>query len=260
MRIVVLIKQVPDTWAERRLDPQSGLVDRDAVDRVIDEIDERALEVALAHRDANKSAGADAVEVVVLSMGPADTADALRKALSMGADAAVHVLDDALVGADAARTAAALAAALRSTGYDLILAGNISTDGNGGIVPAMVAEHLGVPALSSFDTIELSSAQVAGERTTEAGYTRAHAPLPALVTVTERAPEARFPSLKGVMTAKRKPVTVLTCADLGLGAPTARSVVLSTAERAPRTAGIIIRDEGDAGVRLADFLTAERLI
>src|SRR5262245_10670094 len=130
MKIIVLVKQVPDTWGERKLDLATGLVDRDGSEAVVDEISERAVEVALRAKDADKS-----VEVVVLTMGPEPAKDALRKCLGMGADSAVHVLDPSLAGADAAWTASVLAAAVRRAGFDLVIAGNESTDGRGGVVP-----------------------------------------------------------------------------------------------------------------------------
>ncbi|MGN6325552.1 electron transfer flavoprotein subunit beta/FixA family protein [Pseudolysinimonas sp.] len=254
MRIAVLIKQVPDTWGDRRLDPATGRVDRTDGEQVIDEIDERALEVALAHRDGDK-----ATEVVAVVMGPAQAADAVKKALSTGADSAVHVVDDGLAGADAGLTAAALAGALRAGSYDLVIAGNVSTDGRGGVVPAMIAEHLGIPALSSLDTVEIGADAVGGSRTTDAGQETLRAPLPALVSVTERVPEARFPNFKSIMAARKKPVQRLALADLGV-ASAARSVVLETRERPAREAGTIVVDDGTAAQQLVDYLVAERLV
>ncbi|MBK5238278.1 MAG: electron transfer flavoprotein subunit beta/FixA family protein, partial [Actinomycetales bacterium] len=142
MKIVVLMKQVPDTWGDRSLNLETGWVDRTSDAQVIDEINERALEVALCQKDSDKS-----TEVIVLTMGPADVSDSLRKALAMGCDSAIHILDDTLAGSDAARTATMLAAALREVNADLIIAGNESTDGRGGVVPAMIAEHLGLAHL-----------------------------------------------------------------------------------------------------------------
>ncbi|MFL4474087.1 electron transfer flavoprotein subunit beta/FixA family protein [Paeniglutamicibacter sp. MACA_103] len=255
MKIAVLVKQVPDTGEQRKLDPATGLVDRGG-ESVLDEINERALEVALRYRDANKG-----TEVVVISMGPDTLTKGLRKALSMGADAAVHVLDDTLVGADAGRTAAVLAAAVRSVAAGLVVAGNESTDGRGGVVPAMVAEHLSLPLLSAMDTVELSENEVSGHRSTETGSMRASAPLPAVISVTERSAEARFPSFKGIMTAKRKPLTVLSVAQLGsLPGDQALTSIVSTLRSPARTAGRRIVDEGNAGKELAEFLRSDRLI
>lgn len=256
MKIAVLIKQVPDTWGERKLDPATGRVDRDASDRVIDEVGERALEVALTVKDEAKD-----TEIVAVSMGPQEATDALRKALSMGADSAIHVLDDALTGSDMLRTATVLSAALRDVGFDLVLAGNESTDGRGGIVPAMIAEQLGMPALLNLNSVQLSAGQVSGERGTEDGTLTAHAALPAVVSVTERTPEARFPNFKGIMTAKKKPIAVITASQLGVDLDSlATSVVLSTAEREARAAGRIVVDDGNAAAELAQYLADQRLI
>ena len=255
MKIAVLVKQVPDTWEERRLDPATGLLDRGASESVADEIDERALEVALRHKDGHKK-----TEIVAVTMGPASAAQALRKALSMGADSAVHVLDDALAGADMGRTAAVLAAALRKTGSDLVIAGNESTDGRGGLVPAMLAEHLGLPLLTALDTVEITDTDVSGEAGLDSGILAVRAPLPALVTVTERAAETRFPNFKGIMTAKRKPVETWSLADLGAELPDARSVVAAVSERPARAAGKKIFDDGTAAEELVAFLAAGRLI
>lgn len=257
MKILVLIKQVPDTAEERHLNPVTGWLDREANEAVADEITERGLEVALRHKDANKGS-----EVVVLTVGPSSATQALRKALSMGADSAVHVVDDRLAGADIAMTAAVLAAATKRTGFDLLIAGNESTDGRGGVVPAMVAEHLELPLLPSLNTVELAADRVSGEVVLESERVSVSAALPAVVSVTEWAAEARFPNFKGIMTAKRKPLTTLSLAELDLEPDKVggRSVVLGVSERPARAAGKKVIDDGTAARELADFLAAERLI
>nr|WP_210422941.1 electron transfer flavoprotein subunit beta/FixA family protein [Cryobacterium sp. BB307] len=256
VRIIALIKQVPDTGGERRLDLTTGLLDRDASDKIIDEINERALEVALAYKDANKG-----TEVVVMTMGPEDATGTIRKALSMGADSGIHIADASLVGSDSAWSAEVLAAALQREQFDLVVAGNESTDGRGGVVPIMIAERLGLPAIGSLDSVELSDGSVRGERATESGSMTVSSALPAVISVTERAAEPRFPNFKGIMTAKKKPIGVLSLSELGLSeASGGRSVVLSTQERPARTAGKKIVDDGSAAAQLADFLAAERLI
>lgn len=255
MRIVVLVKQVPDTYGERALDPATGKVDRVSGDQVIDEICERALEVALAAKDADKS-----IEVTVMTMGPADATGALRKALSMGADAAVHIVDDGLAGADLVATGTVLAAALRRDGFDLVITGNESTDGRGGMLAAYLGAVLGVPSLTALGTVSIDAATVSGTRTTDAARTSAHAALPAVISITEALPDARFPSFKGIMGAKRKPLTTVSLAELGVELPAAASVVKSTTARPARAAGTKITDEGDAGVKLAEYLAAEHLI
>jgi electron transfer flavoprotein beta subunit len=259
MKIVVLVKQVPDTWNERRLDTATGLLDRVGSDSVMDEIDERALEAALSYRDAHEA------DVVVLTMGPSSAKDMLRKALALGADSAVHVLDDRLAGADVTWTAAVIAAALTRTGFDLVIAGDESTDGRGGVVPAMIAEHLGVAHATHLDSMVIDVHEVSGERSTENGSMTLHASLPAVVSVTEQSAEARFPTFKNIIRAKKKPVTVLSLADLGLDpvtsfAGTGRSSVLTAAARPARAGGTKIVDSGTAGTELAEFLAAARLI
>jgi electron transfer flavoprotein beta subunit len=257
MKIVVLVKEVPDTYGDRKLNLETGLADRGASDAVLDEIGERSLEVALSYADAHAG-----TEVVVLSMTPASAAATVRKALAMGAASAVQVVDDALLGADMVLTAEVLAAALRRTGFDLVIAGNQSTDGSGGVVPAMVAELLDVPLATSLNSVEITDEAVSGERAVEGGSMRVRAALPAVITITERMPDARFPNFKGIMAAKKKPFETLTLADLGvdpMDPAAARSIMLTVSEKPPRAAGIKIVDEGDAGTRLADFLIENRL-
>ena len=254
MKIVVLVKQVPDTGEERILDASTGRVDRDANDPVIDEISERALEAALSVKDLDKS-----TEVVVLSMGPADASKAIRKALSMGADSGIHILDDALEGADATLTAQVLAAALRNADADLVITGNESTDGRGGVVPAMIAERLNIPLLGSLSTVNIDPSRISGQRRNDEGTQEVSADLPAIISVTESFAEARFPNFKGIMGAKRKPVSTLAAAELGVNAM-ARTSISSVETRAPRSAGTTIIDEGQAAAQLVDFLTTNRLI
>ena len=254
MKIVVLMKQVPDTWGERRLDPETGWVARDATDKVVDEISERALEVALAMKDRDKS-----VEVVLLCMGPSSATDILRRGLAMGADSAMLVSDPAIQGADLTVTAAVLTAAIRKIGFDLIIAGNESTDGRGGVIPSMVAEHLGIRSLTALDSVEMG-AVVRGVRTTENGSFTAHAALPAVISVTERTPEARFPSFKGVLTSKRKPLTVTTASELGVEVSRRASVIHGVQARPARIAGQKVTDNGNGGEEIAAFLATNRLI
>lgn len=260
MKIVVLVKQVPDTGDERRLDPASGTLDRDASAAVLDEINERALEAALSYKDTRKD-----TSVTVLSMGPEGVTPALRTCLAMGADAAVHVIDEGLAGADLVRTSKVLAAALRRTDFDLVIAGNESTDGRGGVVPAMVAAHLGVPMLGSLSSVDIGVSEVSGEQGTEYGSASIRATLPAMISVTERFAEGRFPSFKGIMTAKKKPLSTVSMSELGIDPATAfdgvgRSSIVAIHERPARVAGTKIVDAGEAGVELAEFLASRRLI
>jgi electron transfer flavoprotein beta subunit len=259
MRIVVLIKEVPDTWGERRLDPGTKRVDRAGSEGVLDEIGERAVEAALSYKD-----GASDTEVVVVSMGPNSTG-ILRRALAMGATSAVHILDDRLVGSDLGWTAAALAAAIRRVGFDLVILGGESTDGRGGVVPAMVAEHLGVPLATGLSTLAIAPDSVRGERTADDETLALSAPLPAVVSITERMPDGRFPSFKGTLGAKKKPLEVLSVADLGAEVvqtidEAARSVVVEITERPARVAGPKIVDDGGAVAQLVDFLASKQLV
>jgi electron transfer flavoprotein beta subunit len=258
MKIVVLVKEVPDTWGDRKLSLETGLADRAASETVLDEIGERALEVALSHADKNADA-----EVVVLSMAPAESAATVRKGLALGAGSAVHVADEGLVGADLGLTAEVLAAAIRRTGFDLVIAGNLSTDGSGGVMAAMVAELLDVPSLTALTSVQIGDGTVSGVRASDGATMQVSADLPAVISITEALPDARFPNFKGIMAAKKKPFETLTLEELGIEPedPNAsRSIVLALSEKPPRQAGTKIVDEGDAGEKLADFLVQNRLV
>ncbi|WP_166875098.1 electron transfer flavoprotein subunit beta/FixA family protein [Salinibacterium sp. ZJ450] len=258
MKIIVLVKEVPDTYGDRKLDLATGLADRGAGEVVLDEIAERSLEVALSFADKNAD-----TEVVVLSMAPESASATVRKGLAMGATSAVQVADEALGGADLGLTAQVLAAAIQRTGFDLVIAGNLSTDGTGGVLPAMVAELLGVPQATSLTSIEIAADAVTGVRATDDGTMQVSAPLPALVSITEALPDARFPNFKGIMAAKKKPFETLSLADLDVDPDdpeSARSIVIAIAEKPARDAGVKIVDEGDAGEKLAEFLLQNRLV
>ena len=257
MKIIVLVKEVPDTYGDRKLDLETGLADRAASEPVLDEISGRALEVALSYAD--KNAG---TEVVVLSMAPESAQATIRKGLAMGAGTAVQIVDEALLGADLGLSAEALAAAIREIGFDLVITGNQSTDGSGGVLPAMIAELLDVPQATGLNSVEITDAQVSGERAIDGGTASVTAQLPAVISITERLPDARFPNFKGIMAAKKKPYETKTLADLGVDAadPAAsRSIMIAVSEKPARAAGIKIVDEGDAGVKLAEYLIQNRL-
>lgn len=257
MRIVVLVKEVPDTYGDRKLDLETGLADRGASERVLDEIGERALEVAMSYAD--KNAG---TEVVVMSMAPEAAAASIRKGLAMGAGSAVQIVDEALVGADLGVTARVLAAAVKRTGFDVVITGNLSTDGSGGVLGAMLAEHLGVPQLTALAEVELAEGAVSGTRATDFGTAKVSASLPAVISITEALPDARFPNFKGIMAAKKKPFETLSLADLDVDidpATAPQSIMTAVDMKPPRSAGVKIVDEGDAGEKLADFLLENRL-
>lgn len=257
MKIVVLVKEVPDTYADRKLSLETGLADRDASDRVLDEIGERALEVALKYADANPG-----TEVTVVSMAAEAAVASIRKSLAMGAMNALQVADEALAGADLGVTAKVLAAAVQRAGFDLVITGNVSTDGSGGVIPAMIAEHLGVPHATALTSVEISESSVTGARGTDAGIATVRADLPAVISITEALPEARFPNFKGIMAAKKKPFETVSLADLGVDVDPAsapQSIMTAISEKPPRGAGVKIVDEGDAGEKLAAYLIENRL-
>jgi electron transfer flavoprotein beta subunit len=260
MNIVVLIKQVPDTYSERKLRDADGVLDRDATDAVLDEINERAVEEALQIKER------DGGEVTVLTMGPGRAGDAIRKALSMGADKAVHVSDAALAGSDAVATAKVLAKAIGTVeGVDVVLAGNEASDGRGGALPAMVAELLGWPALTHVRELSIEGDAVRGRRETDDGITVLTAELPVVVSVSEKINEPRYPSFKGIMAAKKKPVASLDLTEVGVdagevGLGHALSTVTSAAPKPPKSAGEKVSDEGDGGDKIAAFLVGQKLI
>jgi electron transfer flavoprotein beta subunit len=258
--IVVLVKQVPDTYSERKLSDADHTLDRDSADAVLDEINERAIEEALQIKEAHDG------EVTVVSVGPDRATDAIRKALSMGADKAVHVVDDALHGSDLLQTAKVLAAAIGTVDdVDLVIAGNESSDGSGGAVPAILAELLGYPQLTHAREVTIDGTTVKVTRETEDGLTHLEASLPAVVSVGEKINEPRYPSFKGIMAAKKKPVETVTVADLGLdagevGLANAWTTVVEAAPKPPREAGQRVEDDGDGGNRIAEYLVGQKLI
>jgi electron transfer flavoprotein beta subunit len=259
MNIVVCVKQVPDTAVERTLRPGDGTLDRESPDGLINELDEYAIEEGL------KIAEAHGGEVTVLSMGPAKAAESIRKALSMGADKAVHVSDEALAGSDALVTSLVLAEALRQTGFDLVILGSESTDARTGVVPAMLAERLGVPQLTLASKVDIDGQSVTVRRVTDDGYAVVTGSLPAVVSVVEKINEPRYPSFKGIMAAKKKPVQTLALADLGIDADAAGlagswTSVTGFAAKPPRAAGQVVKDEGDGGTKVAAFLAERKFI
>ncbi len=263
--IVVLIKQVPDTWSERKLTDGDFTLDREAADAVLDEINERAVEEALLIKEKEAAGGTEGT-VTVLTAGPERAGEAIRKALSMGADKAVHLLDDGMHGSDVIQTGWALARALGTVeGVDLVIAGNEATDGVGGAVPAIIAEYLGLPQLTHLRKVSVEGGKVTGERETDEGVFTVEASLPAIVSVTEKINEPRFPSFKGIMAAKKKEVTKLTLAEIGVepdevGAANAGSTVLSSTPKPAKTAGEKIADEGDGGSKISQYLVAQKII
>jgi electron transfer flavoprotein beta subunit len=259
MNIVVLVKQVPDTWAERKLDPNDKTLDRASVDVVMNEIDEYAVEEALRIQEAHGG------EVTVLSMAPDRGVETIRKALSMGADKAVHLSDESLRGSDAVQTSYALAKVLETLEYDLVIVGSEATDSRMSVMAPLLAERLGRPQLSGARKVTIEGGTVRIERQTENGYDVVEASTPALVSVVEKINEPRYPSFKGIMAAKKKPLQTLTAADVGIetdkvGLASAPSQVVEFANKPPRQAGQVVKDEGDGGAKIAEFLASQKLV
>jgi electron transfer flavoprotein beta subunit len=259
VNIVVCVKQVPDTEVERSLRADDGRLDRDSSDGLINELDEYAIEEGL------KIAETHGGEVTILSVGPPKAADSIRKALSMGADKAVHVVDEAIAGSDVLGTSLVLASALRQVGFDLVILGSESTDARTGVVPAALAEWLGVPQLTLASKVDIDGASVTVRRVTDDGYSVVTGPLPAVVSVVEKINEPRYPTFKGIMAAKKKPVQTLSLADLAVDASAvgpggAGTRVTDFAARPKRAAGVIVKDEGDGGAKAAGFLAEQKFI
>jgi electron transfer flavoprotein beta subunit len=261
MNIVVCVKQVPDTWAEKKLSAQDQTVDRESVDGVMNELDEYAVEEALRLKEAQ---GGEPT-VTVLTMGPGKAVETIRKALSMGADKAVHLVDDGLHGSDALATSLAMSKALGTMEYDLVVCGSESTDARMSVLPAMLAERLGCAQLTYARKVDVDGSTVRIERLTESGYDVVEATTPAVISVVEKINEPRYPSFKGIMAAKKKPLTTLTLADIGLdagevGLAAAHSAVDDAQPRPPRAKGEIVKDEGDGGTKLAEFLATNKFV
>jgi electron transfer flavoprotein beta subunit len=261
MNIVVCVKQVPDTWSEKKLRPDDSTLDRASVDGVMNELDEYAVEEALKIKEAQ----GDDSTVTVLTMGPEKAAETVRKALSMGADKGIHLSDEALHGSDAVATSYALSQALATTEYDLVILGSESTDARMSVVPAMLAERLGLPQLTYANKVEVDGSTIRVQRQTETGHDRVEASLPAVVSVVEKINEPRYPSFKGIMAAKKKPVATLSLADASIdadkvGLSAASSAVQEFADRPPRGKGEIVTDGGDGGTKLAEYLASQKFI
>ena len=198
-------------------------------------------------------------------MGPEKASESIRKALSMGADKAVHLVDDALEGSDALATSLALATVLQRTGFDLVILGSESTDARTGLLAAMLAERLGCPQLSLASKVEIDGSAVRIRRVSEDGYFEVESTLPAVISVVEKINEPRYPSFKGIMAAKKKPVQTMSLADAGIdpalvGLGGGATEVVDHTQRPPRQAGTVVKDEGDGGVKVAEFLAAQKFI
>jgi len=261
MKIAVCVKQVPDSWAEKKM--INGTLDREGVDAVLNDLDEYAVEEALRIAEAhggNEEGSANSVTII--SMGPERATEAIRKALSMGANDAILISDSALAGADAITTSAVLAKVIETGGFDLVLCGTESTDARMSVVPAMISARLGWAQLTFAGSVVVDPAAstVAITRVTDAGVDSMGASFPAVLSVIEKINEPRYPSFKGIMTSKKKTIDVRDCAAIGVSVQGAWSLVADSAPRPARAAGIKVTDSGDGGKELVDFLVGKKLI
>ncbi len=259
MKIAVCLKHVPDTSATRRIDPETKRLDRSG-EGTLNAFDRNAVEEALRIKEAQGDG-----EVVALSMGPEKAMDSLRKALAMGADRALLVSDGAAAGSDLVATSAVLAAALEREQADLVLFGQQASDADGAVLWAAVADRLRSPLISQAAELTVAGATVTGKRQTEFGYDLIEAPMPAVVAVSDAINEPRYPSLKGIMGAKRKPQETVSLADLGVDAGRAgeagsRTTVLALAESPPRGASRKLDDDGTGAEKILEFLVEKKLV
>jgi electron transfer flavoprotein beta subunit len=266
MKIAVCVKYVPDATGDRHFEDDKT-VDRVGVDGLLSELDEYAVEQALQIKE--KAENPDDVEVVALCVGPESAVDAVRKALQMGADAGVHVVDDAIAGSDSVATSLVLAKAVeRGHGgpYDLVMCGMASTDGSMSVVPAMLAERLSLPQLTLASVVETQGDQVRIKRDGDVATEVVGGTMPLVLSVTDQSGEARYPSFKGIMAAKKKPLETLSLSDLGVdagevGLSVAWTQVEETTARPPREAGEIVTDEeGSGATALVEFLASKKFI
>ena len=261
MKIAVCVKQVPDSWAEKKM--VNGVLDRESVDSVLNDLDEYAVEAALQLCEAhggNEEGGPHTVTVIC--MGPERATDAVRKSLSMGANDAILVTDAALAGSDALATSAVLAKVIADGGYDMVICGTESTDARMSVVPAMISARLGWAQLTFASKVDVDPAasKVSITRTTEAGVDEICANFPVVVSVVEKINEPRYPSFKGIMAAKKKTIESKDLAAVGVAATSAWSVVKDATPRPARAAGIKVTDEGNGGESLVNFLAEKKLI
>ncbi len=263
MRIICPVKRVPDTAATKHVDPDDHTVDRDRSDPVLNANDEWAIEEALQIAERTPD-----TEIVALCMGPDEAGSTVRKALSYGLDGAIQITDPALSGSDAAATARVLAAALAGQEFNLILMGNQSSDARTMLVPAMMAAHLGVPALTFARHLEIDGDVVTAHRETPAGYQVVRATAPVVVSVVEAINEPRYPTFKGIMAAKKKTIDGRDLAAIDVpaeqvGLDGSATAVVDIAPRPPKEAGRIVADDGSGEVgakALADWLVEQKIL
>lgn len=261
MKIAVTVKQVPDSWAEKKF--VGGRVDRESVDAVLNDLDEYAIEEALRICEANGGTVDDGGEhtITLISMGPARAQEAVRKGLSMGATNAILITDPALAGADAMVTSEVLAKVINEGGYDFCICGVESTDARMSVIPAMISARLNHAQLTFANKVEVDvdTKKVSINRITDSGETEMEANFPAVISVVEKINEPRYPSFKGIMAAKKKEIVTKDLAAIGVGAAS-WSEVLEANARPPRSAGIKIEDDGTGAEKLINFLAERKLI
>jgi electron transfer flavoprotein beta subunit len=270
MNIIVCVKHVPDATADRKFE-EDNTVDRVGVDGLLSELDEYAVEQALLLKEkAGDASDGQSVEVTALCVGPEKALDAVRKALQMGADKGIHVVDDAIAGSDAIATSLVLAKAIEKAGsetkVDLVLCGMASTDASMSVVPAMLAERLSWPQVTMASKIESQGDQVRIQRDGDSATEVVGATMPMVLSVTDQSGEARYPSFKGIMAAKKKPLDTWSLSDLGVdagdvGLSVAWTEVEDTTARPPRTQGEIVKDaDGSGAAALTEFLASKKFI
>lgn len=257
MRIAVLLKEVPDTYSDREMSLETGLTDRSG-DVVADEVSERAVEAALRIAEAGEG-----VEVEILSVGPESSADSVRRGIAMGASEAYIVSDDALTGADVTLTGEVLAKLVEKQGYDLVVAGGMSSDGAAGVMAPFVAELLGWPALTNLTELSIDGDSVRATQAREAATVELRGQLPAVVSVADGFADPRYPNFKGLMAAKKKELHTVTLAELGVNPDDfthPRAIMVGIERRPERERGEIIDGSSTAAARLVDFLESKNLI
>jgi electron transfer flavoprotein beta subunit len=253
MNVVVCVKQIPDPAAPQSLEPGSHTLDRSGK-LILDDSDAYGVEMAL--QLAEQAGGG---EVTLVSMAPNGETAGLRTALAMGAASAVLVSDDALKGADALTTAKVLAAAIKRSNPDLIVAATESSDGYTGTTPVQIAELLGLPSITFAKSVAIDGSTVKVDRQTEAGYDEVTAPLPAVITVTAGVVEPRYPSFKGIMAAKSKPIDTVTLGDLGVAGGDFGQEITAVDDAEARAAGEVVVDDGEGAARLLSYLEQLKL-
>jgi electron transfer flavoprotein beta subunit len=261
MKMFVCVKQVPDpNTTTSKLDPATKRLMRSGVSLVLDPGDESTISAAIKLRDTVGNS-----ELVAVSMGPATAQEGLRRALAMGVDRAILITDPALAGSDALATARVLAAAIKNEGADIVFCSTESTDGYTGMVPAGIAEVLGLPQLTFAREIQIEGNKAVIKRVVPTGYKTVESPLPAVITIASGSFEAIYPTMKGIMSAKKKPFSQLALKDLGIdpsevGEAGARERVLTIGTVEARAAGQIVKDDGSAAQHIADFLQKYQLL